>query len=217
MLVTNEETILFLLSQRDPFVQGYLHHGHAKILKKMPCKRTRKCQLSDIFKEFFQSILFSANSIFPFSTNSIFSIWSFCISLVPFLRQLKVFRMGFLRSWNLLMTQIYLMVFLWWIWMVKMTVTMTMTMTMTIWFPDKCSFGDWGGWGACVKGNQQRIRKVIIIMLMIMMIMMIMMLIMHIRWPKDLRDQIVRRRPSQTVPAKPSQQKCKTTISNMWN
>jgi len=25
---------------------------------------------------------------------------------------------------------------------------------------DKCSFGDWGGWGACVKGNQQRIRKV---------------------------------------------------------
>jgi len=25
---------------------------------------------------------------------------------------------------------------------------------------DKCSFGDWGSWGDCVKGNQQRIRKV---------------------------------------------------------
>jgi len=25
---------------------------------------------------------------------------------------------------------------------------------------DKCSFGDWGAWGSCVKGNQQRIRKV---------------------------------------------------------
>jgi len=25
---------------------------------------------------------------------------------------------------------------------------------------DNCRFGDWGGWGACVKGNQQRIRKV---------------------------------------------------------
>jgi len=26
---------------------------------------------------------------------------------------------------------------------------------------DKCRFGDWGNWGLCVKGNQQRIRKVI--------------------------------------------------------
>ena len=35
-------------------------------------KQTRKSQLSEIFKKFFRSILFSANSIFPFSTNSIF-------------------------------------------------------------------------------------------------------------------------------------------------
>ena len=44
-----------------------------------------------------------------------------------------------------------------------MTQIMRMMMMITTMFPDKCRFGDWGEWGLCVKGNQQRIRKVIIV------------------------------------------------------
>ena len=92
MLLTNEETILFLFSKRDPFVQGYLHHGHVKILKK--CHSNQKCQLSDTFKEFFRSILFSANSIFPFSTNSIFLYLKFLHFSGSFSQTTKSFQNG---------------------------------------------------------------------------------------------------------------------------
>ena len=44
--------------------------------------------------------------------------------------------------------------------MLRMMMRMVMMM-ITMTFPDKCRFGDWGEWGLCVKGNQQRIRKVI--------------------------------------------------------
>ena len=44
--------------------------------------------------------------------------------------------------------------------LMRMMLRMVMIMITTT-FPDKCRFGDWGEWGLCVKGNQQRIRKVI--------------------------------------------------------
>ena len=73
----------------------------------------RKCQFSHFLKISFLSILhFQPSRYFYFQPIRYFSIWSFCISLVPaLLRQLKVSRMGFLRSWNLLMAQIYFIAF----------------------------------------------------------------------------------------------------------
>ena len=56
--------------------------------------QTRKCQLSDIFKEFFRSILFSANSIFPFSTNSIFLYLKFLHFSGSFSQTTKSFQNG---------------------------------------------------------------------------------------------------------------------------